>query len=65
MGDKRSYQCKACGKTKNVEDQAEGPECCGAPMEELPSCTKTFTGAWARFVDNDEPCDEGNAGKGI
>ena len=65
MEEKLSYQCTACGKMMDVEDEGTAPECCGAPMEKLPYCAKTFTAEQARLVDDDEPCNDSSTGNGI
>ena len=64
MEDKLTYKCGACGKMMDVDDNGRAPECCGVPMEKLPYCTKTFTAEQARAIDDDEPCNDGNASKG-
>ena len=64
MKEKLTYKCSICGKMTDVEGKEKVPECCGMPMEKLPSCTKTLTAEHARFTDEDEPCNDGRAGRG-
>jgi hypothetical protein len=61
------YECKKCGKGKDVKTaEAAPPECCGQPMEKaapLPFCTVSDTAEHARMDHLDEPCDDGRTGK--
>jgi hypothetical protein len=64
MGSKLTYQCNVCGRNMDVGDKEKVPECCGAPMEKLPYCEKTFTAEQARPFHDDEPCNDSGAGTG-
>lgn len=68
MEDKLVYQCEKCGKAV-VTSGGDAPtisECCEAPVKsakELPFCTTAPSAEHARGGADDEPCDDGRAGK--
>jgi len=63
MGEPIVYYCEECGRTKKTEAKEILPIfCCDKKMREqdLNICTKSGSAAeHARFIDDDEPCDEG------
>jgi hypothetical protein len=66
MADKRQYECKDCGNTKEQNADSDGnPECCGKPMVEMEPmkvCQASSTAEHSRLDDESEPCDDGRAG---
>ncbi len=58
------YICKQCGK-EAMAPEGQPPECCGEPMEPMDVCTLTETAEQDRPFNEDEPCDDGRAGKRI
>jgi len=67
MGKKLIHQCEKCGKEMEVDGDAPMvSECCAASvraMEEVPFCTTAPSAEHARGEAEDEPCDDGRAGK--
>ena len=60
----RNYKCKTCGSTAEGYDN-KAPVCCGEPMEPLNVCTSAPSAEHERPWHDDEPCDDGRAGKRI
>ncbi len=58
------YTCKSCGKTA-MAPEGQAPTCCGLPMEPMNVCTTADTAEHARPFNEDEPCDDGRAGKRV
>ncbi|MFO8051140.1 MAG: hypothetical protein R6V01_05505 [Thermoplasmatota archaeon] len=54
------YVCKECHNVVKATGEGQyDPECCGAPMKQVPltECRKDPAFAeHARFIDEDEPC---------
>ena len=63
MAEKKTYKCVECGTTYDVIKGEEIPQCCGKPVVELDVCQASETAEHSRMADDNEPCDDGRAGK--
>lgn len=65
MEDNCIFNCEVCGTNVKAKS-SDAPECCHQPMKKvvpMDQCQASFTAEHSRFDDNDEPCDDGRAGK--
>ncbi len=63
MAETMKYQCDLCGHIEEIAVGDTVPLCCGQPMAPLPVCRVASVAEHARLGNEDEPCDDGRAGK--